>query len=323
MKRRVVFLFLLFAMISQTFAVKLGIDRGAVRLVLDESNGAVILYTRNNKIEDENDQLTSILSAENRDELSRYLLKVGPNIYDLAPRRQELTVMAEETLFGISITYTVADVASVLLDFLFFSHVPGILQDTVRIAITVKNLSSMTDTFALKGVFDTYLGEKKFHHFSTLVDEKIINETFFENIEEIKWIDSSDPQISMKFVLEGWDITPPNWAAITTRSNAFNRVWKTPIVANVPLTSFAANNNSAVTIAWDEVKLEPEGQVEYAFYITTGIEGTEAPSNLEQAYLGKLDLYQPEKEGPNTDFLDPAYTLSDVAVPCKKNDELC
>ena len=162
-----------------------------------------------------------------------------------------------------------------------------------------------------------------FHHFSTLVNEKIQDETLFENIEEIKWIDSSNPNISMKVVLEGWDITPPAWAAVTTRWNAFNRIWKTPIVANVPLTSFAASNNSAVTIAWDDVELEPEGQVEYAFYITTGIEGAAAPSNLEQAYLGKLELYEPDEQNPSTDFLDPLHQLQYLAVSCKKNDELC
>ncbi|MGL4986723.1 MAG: hypothetical protein ACRC5H_06245, partial [Treponemataceae bacterium] len=289
MKKIILVFLCLFMIIGNLFAIKLGIVRGGVKLVLDEQNGAILLYTNNPDSADPALQEVPIFSEANRYELSKYWLKIRDTIYSLAPSR-ELTVTAEETLFGISITYLIANTASVLIDFLFFSSIADILQDTVRMEITITSLASRRAQFAFKGTFDTYLGEKRDWHFATAAHQRINSEIQFFDMTEIKWIESSDKSSSMKFILADLDVTPPVKVDIAARSTIFAKTWIPPISYNKKFSSFTAIGNSAVAITWEDFNLDPEGEKSFSYYITTANSGADAPTDLSNAMLGRAFL---------------------------------
>ncbi|MGL4981365.1 MAG: hypothetical protein ACRC4W_00665 [Treponemataceae bacterium] len=281
--------FLFFSMIlGNLFAIKLGIVRGAVKLVLDEQNGAILLYTNDPDVE-QSLQEVPIFSEANKHELSKYLLRIRDRIYMLSPSRG-LTVTAEETLFGISITYMIENVASVLIDFLFFSSIADILQDTVRMEITITNLGSSDENFGFKGVFDTYLGEKRDWHFSTVAHSRVNQEMQFLDMEEIRWLESSDKKTSMKFILTDLDVTPPVRVDVAARSTIFANDWNPRISYGKKFSSFTAIGNSAVGITWEDFRLDPQGEKIFSYYITTAKDGADAATDLSNAMLGRAFL---------------------------------
>lgn len=245
------------------------IDKDEIRLALDSTTGAFSLYALPEKGHE-----IALLSSYDSGSASFFALKAGRKEYKLA-RGTGIKTECRRTPLGAQMAYLVPNVAQVVVDFSFLPSIPNSTRtDMLRVTVYTINLGKNIQSFALKGVFDTVLGENTSAHFSTAARSKVNSETLFTDMSDDLWIRSSNAKASVQFLLEGAGISRPCNVVLANKENLVNSSgWIPPVQHGKSFTSVLSYNNSALCINWDTAYLDPLKTSAVGFFISVATDG--------------------------------------------------
>jgi len=179
----------------------------------------------------------------------------------------------------VSIIYDIKDKIEVVVDMHVFASSSDFFCDSIRVEITMQNLSKKRSRVALKGVFDTCLGENTKAHFSSATTKAINSEMFFDAMADEKWICSQNSIASIKFLLSGNTITSPQNVIMSNKDVFASQLWIPNVKTGRRFDSLFSYNNSALSIIWSPFYLDFDKTATVRFYITTAEQG-DNPSEL-------------------------------------------
>jgi hypothetical protein len=219
-----------------------------------------------------------------------FLLRTGKTEYKLN-ESSGIEAAAEKTATGGRLLYTIPKAAEVSTEFTFMKSAPDCDDDMIQIKITVTNKKTRTETFAVKGVFDTVLGEKTGTHFSTAQTKSVNSEVQFRTMKKEKWILSQGGGYGVQFLLDGGDITPPSCVTLGNKDIISLPLWEPVASAARSFDNVMSYNNSAVAVNWEKFELKPAQSSTDVFYIAVSSDD-ETPAGA--AYLASLTGTVPE-----------------------------
>lgn len=271
---------------------KYEISSGNLRVAFNASSGTFNIYVKG-----ENKKETALLARYNDSSSTSLYVMAGKNIFNLS---KDAAVLRElrKTEKGAELAYSVENDFQAVSDFELLSSSPDKTADIVKITVYVTNTSTTAGSFALKGVFDTVLGEGSDYHFSTASGEKIDRERQFDSMESARVIISSNPKASMQLVLDGSSVSSPEKVSISNITNLQKDAWLFVSVADRSFHSITAYNNSAVAVNWPKKSLAAGETFSVVFYIGAGADGN-IPDVL--AYLDSLESYAEQSVEINYD----------------------
>jgi hypothetical protein len=254
-------------------------ESGKIRLILQGSIGTCRLYAVGK-------DGTAVPVFVDYDEFtsSYFILRAGKTEYKLN-ESNGVAAGAVRTDSGGRLVYSVPNTADVSIEFTPEKTRPDSDDDMLRVQITVTNREPRTDTFALKAVFDTVLGEKTDTHFSTAQTKSINSETQYRTMKNEKWVMSQGAGYGVQLLLYGGDITPPSLVTLGNKDIISLPLWE-PVAS--PARSFdnvMSYNNSAVAVNWEKTGIKPSGSSSVIFYIVVSADG-ESPAG--GTYLASL-----------------------------------
>ncbi|QTQ11328.1 hypothetical protein HRI96_03430 [Treponema parvum] len=146
--------------------------------------------------------------------------------------------------------------------------------DVIKFTVETTNTGSDKRNFAVRGVFDTVLGEMAYTNFSTAKIPRIDAERQFTTMLTEKWIVSKNESTAMQIVLSGAGITPPKTVTLANRDIISSGAWDGSYYReNRIFNSIMSYNNSAVDIVWNDFSLSPGQKSAVTFYVVIGVEG--------------------------------------------------
>ncbi len=267
-----------------SFAVAKDFDGvfGIFRMELHEKSGTFTLSI----LDDEGEKYVPVLNPLDNSSGTLLYLKTGSKIYPLS-KLAGVPVVQNMTQNTATITYNIKNVAEVNLIFSFCSSQTGTFTedaDLVVVDVLVKNIGKKTKIYGLRGVFDTYLGEKYHTHFTTKNLNVLNTETLFNSMYADKWIKSTDGNNSIKFLLDGETITRPSTVVVANRDILKVDSWDPRIVPGRGFNSLFSLNNSAIGITWNTYKIAPEKLFGIRFYIS-GSTGANEPADTNATFF--------------------------------------
>lgn len=279
------------------------VENADVRIKLNAKKGTFALYSLNEK-----GKAISLLSPYNSNSESYYMLKIGRKQYKLCNKGQ-VSCEARKTSSGVQMVYTVAKKAYFALDFSFpESEVDDSLQNVVRVTMYTVNIGETPQSFAIKAIFDTILGETSGIHFKTAVNSKLDRQKHFHDMKEDKWIRSASRNTAIQFMLDGEGITVPEAVSVTSKES-LEKYWIPEAIDGKGFNTAASYNNSGLGINWKTCYLNPQEMDVKTFYISiaeglapiyvgkepAGMELLSALQNQEKVF-DVLPVYSPEEK---------------------------
>ncbi|MCK9170052.1 MAG: hypothetical protein M0P01_06515 [Treponema sp.] len=223
-----------------------------------------------------------------------FLLRAGKTEYKLN-ESNGIESVAAKTAAGGSLLYTIPKAADVSVEFTFMKTTPDCDDDMIQIRITVTNRKTRTDMFALKGVFDTFLGEKTDIHFSTSRTKAVNSEAQFRTMKNEKWILSQGGGYGVQLLLDGGDITPPSLVTLGNKDIISLPLWEPVASTARSFDNVMSYNNSAVAVNWEKFELKPAQSLSVVFYIAVSADD-ETPAGA--VYLASFAGTAPESAVP-------------------------
>ena len=270
--KKIILLLVLTSVLAAAAAENIIVEKDPLRLVIYDYSGAMTLYQRNY----DKDEFVPLFSSQNEAYTSGFYLKYGVVGRKLT-RNGGISVEVKEVTDGAEVVYALSDRASVTIKYTILCAVVPELADCIRVDITVENLDRLAETFAVKGVFDTTLGEFSGNHFATLSRPTLKTERMFQSMADDKWIRSTDGYDTIQFLLDGGDISSPQFVAVANRDLLLSMDW-VPVVTDGRLfDSIRVSGNSALGIYWRDVHLKSHAKSTFTFYITTATQAMTPP----------------------------------------------
>lgn len=280
MKRLIIIFSVCLSVLTSVYAnVKL--DEGKLRLVIEDYDGTFYIYRKNTR-----GNYVSLLDSKRYGLNSGFYILYGKSVQKLM-RSGDLSIFSEETASGACLTFTSADKFVCTVNFTFFAS-DAKEADSIRIDAAVRNTSEEEKLIGLKGFFDTWLGENSGRHFSTALRSSIASECYFTDMSREQWIQSSNDEVSVRFLFEGDTITPIQTLALANKDVLSVPVWSPAFVPNRKFDSLQSYNNSALSAAWTPRYLAPDEELSVCFYISTGA-GRTLPSDYKTLRSGSSD----------------------------------
>lgn len=207
----------------------------------------------------------SVMETYDEGVSSFFSLLIGNNEYKLCDKTG-ISVAARTTEFGGQLLYVVQKMASVVVDFTAIKSDSKNDEDVVQVEISVENLTKRTNSYALKTVLDTVLGEKYSQHFFS--NGQIMNQSVqLKNFDFVKSVISKNQNASMEIIFSGADCTEPEIFSLANK-DVFNLSgWVPNSGNNKPFDSVFSYNNSAACIIWPAVRIPSGESRTFKFYI--------------------------------------------------------
>ena len=202
-------------------------------------------------------------------------VKIGRKEYRLN-RENGVKSEARRTPYGAQMCYTIEKQAQVVVDFSFLPSIATSSRvDMLRVTIYTINLGRSTQSFTVKSVFDTVLGENTVSHFSTAAKSKINSEVQYLSMSNDLWVRSSNDSTSVQFLLDGKGISSPSHVTLANKDSLSTANWIPQTIEAKSFNSVISYNNSAVGINWKTAYLDPLKTSVITFYMSVGISGNE------------------------------------------------
>src|SRR5574344_386442 len=183
---------------------------------------------------------------------------------------------ARKTEYGAQMAYTVPNKAQIVVDFSFMPSIATSTRvDLVRDTVYTIDLGKSTQSFTVKGVFDTMLGENTVTHFSTAAHRRINSEVQYTDMAAERWIRSENERASIQFLLNGKGITAPRAVTLGNKDLLSGSTWLPVAEETRSFSSVLAYNNSAMSINWKTAYLDPMKTDVITFYISVATDGNE------------------------------------------------
>lgn len=208
----------------------------------------------------------SLFSSNDEYTSSFYDLKIGKRIFRLNETAGVITGARKNDLGG-QMVYIIPNKARLFVKYERVKNDSGANSEIIKVSAVVMNKGKKTETFALKSVLDTVLGEKTGPHFSTATEEAIDSERQFRNMKNVKWILSSDKKVSVQFLVSGADVTEPEVISMCNKDFSALSNWIPVINSERNFDSVISYNNSALSFVWNGVELEPGASHTFCYYM--------------------------------------------------------
>ena len=237
------------------------LTRGIVALRYKKRVGSFNIAVKN-----KNDKLIPVLSTVEEYTTSAFYLKSNNKIIKLINDSSIKTGYSKNDE-ALRVTYSVPDVADVIVEFFVMPSVEGGVEDMVKVTATVINKTSRQKELGLKAVLDTVLGEIDSYHFYTRNGVPITNEVLYKTMANEKWIVSRNPNAAMQMFFYGADCTAPEVVALGNYGTFDKKEWIPNMYSFRQFDSVYAYNNSAVAVVWPDFKLNPNESGKCVFYL--------------------------------------------------------
>lgn len=269
------------------------------------------------------------LSTANEYVTSACYLKAGNKIVKL---NQDSSVKsyARKTESGMQIAYVVDKTAVVVLDFDCFSSNPKLKDiDTIKVTAAVKNIGKKKETFEIKFILDTVLGETDRHHFYSSDAQPVKNEIEYRNPGSNDWFVSQNAAAAMVFNFAGLEATKANIVALANFSTLDAKSWKPDLINYRAFDTVLSYNNSAVGILWNPQKVAINDTFSEVFYITLSDEDgrikenplAQAIKNAEEEKKAGAEKKSDQKESVTTKENVNTPEVKTPVTETKKEDE--
>ena len=279
----------------------LSVQKGIIDFTVKPNLGSYNIGVINTK-----DKVIPIFSTVDEYTSSAFYLKTTKKTYKLISD-YNMKAGVSKTSKGIAITYVIPDVAEIKVDLAGIQSSSNNDVDIVKTTVTVKNVGPRKDTFALKQIIDTVLGESSENHFYTSDNIPVKNEMMFRNIADQKWILSKNNNAAAQFLFNGADSTVPEFLALANYSTLAKNAWEPDMLTFRTFDSVLAYNNSGVCVVWPEVKLMPKESSKVVYYTALAYD-SELP-------CGEAYIYGNAKEAEKN-------VVPEVVEPVVKEPEL-
>lgn len=270
---------------------KIDVSLGCLRMSFRPKIGSFNIF-----VIDENNKEQSVFSTHNEFSASSFYLKCGKEIYKLnsASGVKTETLQTEK---GAVVKYTISNVAKVSVFFDFMKSDEQNDYDMIKISAEIENLGTRQKKIALKGVFDTVLGEKDLNHFFSSENVAINTEKIYRTMKDERWFVSKNDKYSMQFLLDGVDITPIECVLLGNKTTFDSNAWIPSLSIDKSFDSFVSYNDSEVCIIWPEVSILPNEKDSFVFYLAFAANGEKPQGNY---FIGdkKEEVVEVKKEKP-------------------------
>lgn len=235
--------------------------RGMVALRYKKRVGSFNIAVKN-----KNDRLIPVLSSIEEYTTSAFFLKSNNKIIKLINDSNIKTGYSKNDE-ALRITYSVPDIADVIVEFYVMASEEGGVEDMVKITATVVNKTSRQRELGLKAVLDTVLGEVDAYHFYTRNGVPVTSEVLYKTMANEKWIVSRNPNAAMQMFFYGADCTAPEAVALGNYGTFDKKEWIPNMYNFRQFDSVYAYNNSAVAVVWPTFNLKPNESGKCVFYL--------------------------------------------------------
>ena len=278
------------------------VSSGNAKLVLRGERGTFQIYALG-----KDGGETAVLSGADAFTSTYFSLLVGKKEYLLSSSGGAATG-AGTSFDGAMLVYKINKIADVTLDFSFMKSPESDFDDIIKVRLSVVNKGKKRNTFALKSVFDTVLGEKTKAHFSTADIQSINAEMQFHDMSASRWILSRGQEAAVQFLLYGADTTKIEEATLGNKDVLALPLWRPVFVSARSFDSVTSYNNSALAVNWPKTTLESGAEASVVFYIALSADGSMPEGDAFIASFDKADKTLPT--------VDTAKAISDErAVP--------
>ncbi len=256
-------------------------------VALDSNSGTFNFY-----VKDENGKKIPLLADFDDSISSSFFLRIGRTSYRLN-KNGSVKKEVRKTEHGAQLAYTVNDTAQVVVDFSFIespekkNDSAGVVdsenvqnvtdkdvtaevnpfEGVIKVSISVTNISKKENSFALKALFDTVVGEGCEFHFTLADGTNVSSEVQFETFVKERAITSADGKNSIQFVLSGQGVSGVENVALANISNLNKSRWIFAGENGRSFNSVNTYNNSGVSVVWPAKKIKPEKTSEIHFFI--------------------------------------------------------
>lgn len=269
---------------------KIDVSLGCLRMSFRPKIGSFNIF-----VIDENNKEQSVFSTHNEFSASSFYLKCGKEIYKLNSASGVKTETLQ-TETGAVVKYTISNVAKISVFFDFMKSDEQNDYDMIKISAEIENIGTRQKKFALKGVFDTVLGEKDLNHFFSSENVAINTEKLYRTMKDERWFVSKNDKYSMQFLLDGVDITPIECVLLGNKTTFDSNAWIPNLTTEKSFDSFVSYNDSEVCIVWPEVSILPNEKDSFVFYLAFAANGEKPQGNY---FIGdKKGVVEVKKEKP-------------------------
>ncbi len=239
---------------------------GNIKIVLNGKKG-----TFNISALDEYSNATSILETRDEGVSSFFSVLISNKEYKLE-NKTGISVSARKTALGGQILYSVQKIADVLVDFSCLKSDSESPENIVQVQIQVTNLTKRMNSYAVKSVLDTILGEHFSEHF--VINSKVVNkQTEIKSFDDISSVISKNSKARMEVLFSGLDVTTPETVLLGNKDVLNRATWIPSVESGKPFDNVQVYNNSAIALIWASQKLRPSESLNVKFYIAVSPEG--------------------------------------------------
>lgn len=238
------------------FSEPIELTGGNLKLVLHSKTGTFCLYhiadTGKNRyeplIEDRNFGATSWLSVQ-----------INDSVFKLAPRTGK-PVEAVRTANGAMFKFLLTDDFYIEQEFSLVDPDNRGFPTAVAMEIRVENTSGKTATFALKGLFDTMLGETQGIHFYTDARNRISSEErIIPGADRDSVLITGNEQQSFVFQLRDGGVTVPSALYIANWERLNTLAWLPDFLPGRSFNTLYSVQDSAVLFVWPAKPVSANG----------------------------------------------------------------
>lgn len=250
------------------------LESEVMKVVLHGQTGTYSLYRKSGT----KDRFTAFNEVADNASSSFFAVKAGSRYFPLR-RSYSTTVSTVQNEDGsASFVWDIGGMIQAEVRFTLLVTEKDSPADSVRIDLSVMNLTENEGPFAIKAVVDTLLGETSRIHFTTAKGTAILSEKAFDSMVQDKWLSSSDGIGTVSVLLAGSAATAPDYVLAANRDILLSDAWKPVVNEGRSFSKLQSPNNSALGIWYSEKRLKLFETARYTFFVTTAAEGNVPPN---------------------------------------------
>ncbi len=290
------------------WAEKKSLEIGQLKIFVDDVTGVFSIAT----IDQDSGNWISLLESSEHGTTSGFYVKTGNSVRKLANAAGvSICASTDETSATVSYTVTSSFVVDVRFEPFCVNDKRG--YDSIRVDISIQNISAKNQVCSVKGVFDTWLGEQTDTHFVTASETVINTVRTFDSMNKAQFVRSSGRGTSVQFLLYGPDISVPDAVYIANRDALLQDSWIPSVKEKGTFDSIETYNNSALGVNWHQVSLSPQTRSTLRFYITTATGGAKPQTVKSLGLDDSSRITAADADLPTyTDSYGTTYTMSAI-----------
>jgi len=291
---------LLFTVLLALAAVSLtalDIQRGKLKLTVNEKNGRFVLYGSEDQV---NPAWTPLFLADDP-KTTKWKLEIADKTYVLGDD-PAFTTAVEETATGARITWT-SKIVTATLSLEFVLSANSAAADGLKLDLTLVNNSTSLIRGGVRWVLDTNLGEKK-EHFRLASGDAVSSETKLEGTYPDFWVSPSSADSAFGLiVMLGKGSTPPSRVIFANWKRLDDSVWDSGFKQGREFNLLPYSvNDSAVAEYWEPQDIAPGLSRE--ILVTIGLLSAQTFADSRAASANPLDDLLKKNRNPALSAID-------------------